>query len=256
MIYKTTCSESYDDYATELADLLNKKLVYCQFDDEAYERVDFKDILRSRERSAILAMRYYCIVKGRGPQLVAYSPEGRVSRAELIKMLYKSYAINQNIEIQPESIKFDGKTPFADVGARHWAAQYVAGAYELGWLTPLESKNALQTNILPNKSVTKKDIMDVLDWIDEGAQLESATIDNILGDNEYPTRAVVAELITQIFLQKFLDYFFMQDNNRLYYQELLKKLEGKSYSEQYTIIQEQIEQRAEAEKEHGTYEDE
>lgn len=100
--------------------------------------MDFKDITKSRERAAILALRHFCVVKGRGSSLSNYAPEGRVSRAEFIKMLYKTYAIQKDIIIAPESDPFEGDTYFKDVAQTHWAAQYIASAHELGWLTPLE----------------------------------------------------------------------------------------------------------------------
>jgi hypothetical protein len=138
LIYRTECTDAFDDYATELSQILAQQIVYCQFNDENYELVDFRDILRSRERSAILAMKHYCIVKGRGPALIAYAPESRVSRAEFVKMLYKTYAIDKQIEIQPETTRYPGDTYYTDINKSHWSAQYFAGAHEAGWLTPLE----------------------------------------------------------------------------------------------------------------------
>lgn len=63
LVYETDCSVAYNDYYTKLQDTLEQKQSYCQFTDEAYERVDFKDITKSRERAAILALRHFCIVK-------------------------------------------------------------------------------------------------------------------------------------------------------------------------------------------------
>jgi hypothetical protein len=52
-----------EDYGDKLKDEIAKRAYYCAYDDEDYERVDFRDIAQSRERSSILALRHFCIVK-------------------------------------------------------------------------------------------------------------------------------------------------------------------------------------------------
>jgi hypothetical protein len=63
LIVKDTCTDVYKDYYQMVSDILNNQYSYCQYDDEPYDRVDFRDIGRSREKAAILALADHCIVK-------------------------------------------------------------------------------------------------------------------------------------------------------------------------------------------------
>ena len=54
-------------------------------------KVSFEDVKRSPERSAIMALKTFGIVQGRGNSLDAYAPHARVSRAEFVKMLVRTH---------------------------------------------------------------------------------------------------------------------------------------------------------------------
>lgn len=57
------CRDVYQDYYSIVDAFLQEQPVYCQYTDEAYTRVDFKDISRSRSRAAIAALEDFCIAK-------------------------------------------------------------------------------------------------------------------------------------------------------------------------------------------------
>lgn len=53
-------------YYRRIWDFLNEANLACQYTDVDYSKVDFADIQDSRQRTAILALKDACIVKGEG----------------------------------------------------------------------------------------------------------------------------------------------------------------------------------------------
>jgi hypothetical protein len=107
LIYATECVNAYADYYTRLEHALEAEVDLCQYNDINYDAINFRDITRSKERSSILALARACVVKGRGPTLRSYDPQGRVSRAEFIKMLVKTYYIGKEFDVQPEGEPYE-----------------------------------------------------------------------------------------------------------------------------------------------------
>jgi hypothetical protein len=96
--------------------------------------------------------------------------------------------------------------------------------------------------IYPNKSITRSEIEEVLARVDEGEELSDEQLDNVLSTVRYPTRAAVSSLLTKKFLPKFIEYFYMQDGHKQYYEELLDRLRGERFTDQYELIISQIQE--------------
>jgi hypothetical protein len=90
--------------------------------------------------------------------------------------------------------------------------------------------------------------------VQEGQDLSESSIQELLGDGEYPTRSEVASLLVRKFMPTFASYFSLQGNNIEYYKALLPKLRGKKYVDQYAIMLSQIKVLEENDKEHGSAE--
>ena len=63
---------------------------------------------------------------------------------------------------------------------------------------------------------------------------------SLFPNSDYPSRAEVAEIMVEKFLPQFESRLFLQGKNRIYYEELLKQLEGKKQEEQYDFIMYQL----------------
>jgi hypothetical protein len=118
------------DYYARLAQAIKTKDSFCSYTDEEYEKIDFQDLVRSPEKSSIMALRHFCIVKGRGDALDAYEPNTRMSRAEFIKMLVKIYYIGQGVELFDEDTPYEGELLYKDITNDHWSAKYISLAKE------------------------------------------------------------------------------------------------------------------------------
>ncbi len=231
----------YKDYYTLLQQQLSQEPNYCKYADPGYEQAMFQDIIGSREKSAILALRYFCVVQGRWKSLSSFAPESRVSRAEFIKMLVRALFLDASYEFLPEGTPYQGETPYIDVSAKHRSAQYIWVANQLGLLEPLHAEILGIDMFYPNRSITLEEMTEILLLVGDGQQLSAQTIDQMVVDDTYPMRGEIASILTRKLVSKFVDYFYIQGNNYRYYLRLLEELRGKTPQQQYRLMISQIE---------------
>ena len=157
----STCTFlKYTDYYLRMKELVGKQYTECQYSDDSYDQVNFQDIGDVKQKTAIMALVNACVVKGRGTSYSSYKPEGRVSVAELIKLAAKVHFLGTDVEFAPETQAYLGPQTFADIPGRHWAAEYVAKAQDLGWTASLASKRGGERYLAPNRSVDRQMFLD------------------------------------------------------------------------------------------------
>lgn len=120
LVLKDTCVDVYKDYYKLTYDVLNSQHSYCQYSDEPYDRVNFRDINGNREKIAILALADHCIVKGPGSLFSRYQPDKKMNRAEFVKTIIKTLLIGQEYDVQSENMPYDGDTYFTDIPQDFW----------------------------------------------------------------------------------------------------------------------------------------
>jgi hypothetical protein len=134
---------------------------------------------------------------------------------------------------------------YKDITNDHWSAKYISLAKERWWMAPLEEWTVLNNFILPNKSITKEEVIEILNLLDIWEPLDTSSVEDMLGKANYPTRANVWHVLVKKFLLIFIDYFYMQENNISYYGDLAQSIEWRSSKEQLKIIQTAIDTLAE-----------
>lgn len=227
----------YQDYASGIMQHITERKEYFAYDDIDYSQVLFSDVWNHRERTAIEALRSYGIVKWRGDSLQFFSPDSRTSRAEFFKMLIR--IMYMGTDTFDDSGIGEASTPFLDLWSQHRSAQYIMQAYDDGLLTPL-MKNIVEKNlIMPNRSITRDEIVAILLLVKEWQDLSASAIKETLWTASHPTRASIASLFVRKFPSKFTDFFYMYGNEE-YYRSISKSLQGKTYREQYDILIKEI----------------
>lgn len=96
------------------------------------------------------------------------------------------------------------------------------------------------TDFMPYKSITTKEVIDIIQVLDVGQRLAPDTIEELFLGKKSPTRADIAMLMLKKFPSTFRDYLYIQGQNTAYLEKLMEKLRGKRYADQYRIIVEQI----------------
>lgn len=237
-----SCDHRYKNYYQELLVFLQTYRQLCAFGDDAYDEVDFLDINRTKQKSAIEALQRYCVVKGVGEGYDRFMPSKRITRAELLKILMKLiYIVEWKTRVvQPESFVYSGEIYFLDVSNTFRWAQYIADAYTRGYLHVFTEGAFLPKFFWPQKSMTQEEIIALLRTVPYGQFLSEDAMKQVLGRWTYPNRGVVAELLVKKFLPSLVDYFYIQGDQEEYYRTLAEKLRGKTYAEQYKIIVNQI----------------
>lgn len=241
LITKDQCDEVYKDYYHFVAEDLDKEYAYCQYDDEQYDEVAFRDIAWTYEQKAIQALVDFCVVKGPGDGMKYYQAKRTITRAEFIKMLIKTLFIGYEYDVQSESKAFVWNTYFYDVENTDRFAQYVVKAHELNLLDSLiEADIYGRIYINPNRRMERSEIIKIIKKLDIGQRLEDDMLEKLLGVAKYPNRAAVSALLTRKFIDKFMEYFYFSGRNREYLENLALHMKGKRYADQYTLIVEQI----------------
>lgn len=92
----------------------------------------------------------------------------------------------------------------------------------------------------PNRSITVEEVIDILLRVDDGEALSADRIREMISDETYPTRGEIAEILTSKLMSKFVDYFYFQGNNYLYYIRLLEELRVRSPDRQHRLLLSQI----------------
>jgi thermitase len=237
LLKEDVCLHMYQDYASSITDTIVDNTEYFAYDDIDYSQVLFSDVWSHRERTAIEALRSYGIVKWRGNSLSYFEPDSRTSRAEFFKMLIR--IMYMGTDTFDDSGIGDASTPFLDLWSQHRSAQYMIQAYDDGLLTPL-MKNIVEKNlIMPNRSITRDEIVAILLLVKEWQDLSASAIKETLWTASHPTRASIASLFVRKFPNKFTDFFYMYGNEE-YYRTISKSLQWKTYREQYDILIKEI----------------
>ena len=155
----------------------------------------------------------------------------------LIKTIFLWYEYN----VQPEAWVYQWDTYYVDVTWIDRFAQYVAKAYELNLLKSLSTLDANnQERFSPYKSMTKEEIIELVDRVDIGQEMDEELMRSYLWSSTYPTRDKVADLLVRKFGEKFVPYFYFQWANRVYLELLQSELKWRHYEEQYMIIMDQL----------------
>ena len=239
-ILEWECLWEYVDYAAEISDYLYENQDFCFFTDVPYSQIKFLDVASSQEKWAIETLLDYCIVKGRWESYPVFAPGSRVSRGEFVKMLVKILAIPQGIDFAVEGTATRGDLPYVDVSKAHRAYEYLAYAHQRGIADYFE-KNLFQKYVfLPNTSMKSTEVANILSRIPEWQQFTTIDIQEMLWDTKYPNRWEISELLVRKFIPLFRDSLYLQWQNRIYFEELAKRLRGQKQSVQYGIIQSQV----------------
>jgi hypothetical protein len=164
----------------------------------------------------------HCVVKWPWSRGTRYRPEKKINRAEFVKMLIKVMYIWQEYDVQSEEIAYAWDTYFVDIDKDFWWAQYIAKAYELGILDPLfrNGENTFEAY----KSMTTKEIIDIIVEIDIGQWLAPEAIEELFSWREYPERWDIAMLLVTKRRSVFRDYLLLQWQNEDRLWDLLQQL--------------------------------
>lgn len=253
-VYEDTCQSQVIDYYSLIEQFVQQKQSFCKYQDADYDRVKFFDVKLHREYSSIEALKHFCIVKWEGDMLNRYEPNRRMSREEFIKILVKVMLMDYDFEVLPEWTTYDLDIPYKDVANDRWSVQYIMVAHELWLLDPLMKHEMVKSFFKPSKSITNKEIIEVLRALPDGHQLSQETMYQILWWDKYPSRWSISSLIVKKFLSSFRSYFYLQWENEEYYYGLLDELRGKSFQKQYEVILKQTKKLEWYEQEHGSAE--
>lgn len=241
LLLPAECQWKYTDYYKTLDQFLQTRKDYCAFDDTAHQKVNFTDTWMSKAKWAIDTLMDYCVIKWRGDRLDSFDPGDRVSRAEFMKMLAKILAIQEKIEFMKEWSDRSGELDYLDVKKTYRASQYIAYLDQKGLLDPLKWTLISNNFFFPKKSLTVPEIAEILSLAPGGQEMTTLDIIGMLGKNmKYATREQVAELLVRKYLDTFHERLYLQWKNRIYFEELKKKLRGKKQPEQYDIIIDQM----------------
>jgi serine protease len=253
LILPWICVTAFKDYFQELSEFIKGQHDFCAYDDEAYEYINFQDIQKSRDYQTILALQHACIVKWRWTSMRTFAPESRPSRAEFIKTLVKTMYMGEMSFDETVTVEDDFvTTPYMDVSGSQRYYQYIAHAHVEKLLIPIVREQYLKMFFYPNRSITSDEIADTLLTIYDGTDLSRSAILEILWNTKYPTRWTLASLMVSKFPDRFQDYFYRQWAHLDYYKELLWHLRGKTYTEQYAIILDQMTKLSDLQQSHGS----
>jgi cysteine-rich repeat protein len=253
LILPWICVTAFKDYFQELSEFIKGQHDFCAYDDEAYEYINFQDIQKSRDYQTILALQHACIVKWRWTSMRTFAPDSRPSRAEFIKTLVKTMYMGEMSFDETVTVEDDFvTTPYMDVSGSQRYYQYIAHAHAEKLLIPIVREQYLKMFFYPNRSITSDEIADTLLTIYDGTDLSRSAILEILWNTKYPTRWTLASLMVSKFPDRFQDYFYRQWAHLDYYKELLWHLRGKTYTEQYAIILDQMTKLSDLQQSHGS----
>lgn len=85
-------------------------------------------------------------------------------------------------------------------------------------LGPLEKTVKGKKTLLPNKSITKEEAIEMIQKRTEGYPMARSMMENLLGRGNLPTRAAIGDLVTRKYIDKFLPYYYLQGANRQYFE--------------------------------------
>lgn len=133
--------------------------LWCQYSDEEYEKIYFKDIQNHWAKPFVELLRINCIVKWREANL--FVTDDYINRAEAIKVAVKMRGIKNTYKVKSDKYIYIGDTPMADVNNAHWAAQYVDKSYKI-WLLDSLYQWSTTKRLLPEKNITRGEAVELL----------------------------------------------------------------------------------------------
>lgn len=223
-----------DKFESWIINAIRKLKDACVYDDLMYENIFFRDVAWNPYWSAISILKSACIINGYGygkKTATDFHADAAVGIGEAIKVISKINALDEGITFD-ETETHVWRLPYADMKANAWYTTYVLYAYTHGLLEWVGTKKMWSLNLKALTPISPEMLQQIL---------YNAGIKNDYRDEmwrwKYVSRDRFAMIVTDAFFEELIDYKYMNGNNVVMYDMILKHLAWTSDSAQQAYIQ-------------------